>query len=245
MTFMLIPAGSFVKGSPPDEEGRSDSKEEQKRVNISEPFYLGQTEVTEAQFATLYGKEYLCSTTPHSVPVTNIYWCDAVCYCRLLTQWAHDRGIFLGWKFLLPTGNQWEYACRAGSTTRFSSGEGLGDLERVAWTSGAVRDVAQKEPNAWGLYDMHGNVAEWYSDSFSKYRGGHVGSEIAAFRAAATDYKFFDHTKDPCIGFRIALVRDGGSFPPVESPTSSPNDVTATRENLPQKKHFHPYKTKR
>ena len=175
MEFMPIPAGTFVMGSPKDEDGR-DNDEDQVQVNITKSFYMGKTEVTEAQFLELYDDDSP-SGNKDNEPVAEVSWNEAMEYCEALTRWAHKQGKFLGWKFTLPTEAQWEYACRAGTTTMYHSGNKRRDLKRVAryceepgW---GVREVAQKEPNAFGLYDMHGNVWEWCLDWYgSRLQGG-------------------------------------------------------------------------
>lgn len=227
MEFMPIPAGTFVMGSPEDEEGHADD-ENQVRVNITKAFYMGKTEVTEAQFLEFFDDDSP-SGNKNDEPVAKVSWNEAMEYCKALTKWAHKQGKFLGWMFTLPTEAQWEYACRAGTTTMYHSGGKRRDLKRVAWydeTSGCgVNEVAQKEPNLWGLYDMHGNVWEWCSDWYARelqggddptgpesgsrrvYRGGSWSYDAQRCRSAFR-YCYSPGSRSDGLGFRVALVRE-------------------------------------
>ncbi|MBP3301926.1 MAG: formylglycine-generating enzyme family protein [Opitutales bacterium] len=227
MEFIPIPAGTFMMGSPEDEEGRSDD-ENQVRVNITNAFYMGKTEVTEAQYSAVMNDD-APSNNGENEPVTKVCWGDAMSFCKQLTAWAHSQGKMLGWKFTLPTEAQWEYACRAGTTTIYYSGDKIRDLKRVAWytdTPGfGTSPVGKKVPNAWGLYDMHGNVWEWCSDWYDRKlqggenpigpksglnrvnRGGSWSNEASRCRSAERDYD----SPSTCLfnlGFRVALVRE-------------------------------------
>jgi formylglycine-generating enzyme required for sulfatase activity len=133
-------------------------------VLISKPFYLGKYEVTQEQFCALMNRNP--SATPGArQPVENVTWREAAEWCRRLTQ-------VCGRAVRLPTEAEWEWACRAGTSTYFHSGSGLHDLDEIAWydqnSGGRTHEVGQKTPNAWGLYDMSGNVAEWCSDVFDR-----------------------------------------------------------------------------
>lgn len=168
MTFMPIPAGTFIMGSPKTEPGREDN-ENQVRVNITKPFYLAQTETTCGQYIAIMDDDSPISDGKND-PVTNVLWKEAMTVCETLTKWAHDKGLLSGWKFTLPTEAQWEYACRAGTTTAWSFGDNpkLSEMKEHMWYGESwgfgPYPVAQKKPNAWGLYDMHGNVKEWCLD---------------------------------------------------------------------------------
>ncbi len=227
MEFMPIPAGTFVMGSPEDEDGR-DSDENQVRVNITKAFYMGKTEVTEAQFLEFFDDDSP-SGNKNNEPVEKVTWNEAMEYCKALTKWAHKQGKFLGWMFTLPTEAQWEYACRAGTTTMYHSGGKRRDLKRVAWYSETSKwnehEVAQKEPNLWGLYDMHGNVWEWCSDWYArKLQGGDdpTGPESGSFRVLRGGGWLFSAQgcrsalrggvspgyRGNYLGFRVALVQE-------------------------------------
>jgi len=161
---VLIPAGAFVMGSPPGEAKteKEAAIEKQHKVTISKPFYIGKFELTQAQF------EKIAGTNPSSVkgdtlPVHNLAWQDAKDFCDKLSQ-------KLGRDVHLPTEAQWEYACRAGTTTAYSSGGTIDDLGKVGWygkiSGNKMHTVGELKPNAWGLYDMHGNAREYVRDLF-------------------------------------------------------------------------------
>lgn len=180
MTFMPIPAGTFIMGSPKTEPGREDN-ENQVRVNITKPFYLAQTETTCGQYIAIMDDDPP-NRDEKNDPVRKVLWKEAMTVCETLTKWAHDKGWLSGWKFTLPTEAQWEYACRAGTTTAWNFGDNLKrrELKEHMWytenTGLGSKPVAQKKPNAWGLYDMHGNEREWCLDvagrSVSPLKGG-------------------------------------------------------------------------
>jgi formylglycine-generating enzyme required for sulfatase activity len=134
-------------------------------VTISTPFYLGRFEVTQEQYQQVLGTAPACFIG-QNLPVENVSWDDAQEFCKK----ASERTNLM---VRLPTEAEWEYACRAGTTTRFCSGDADADLESVAWyganSGGTTHAVGQKKPNAWGLYDMHGNVFEWCADSYANY----------------------------------------------------------------------------
>jgi len=154
IVFLLVEPGTFRMGSPEGEEGRDSDEGPVHEVEITRPFYLGETEVTQAQWKKVMG-----SNPSHrkgdDLPVENVSWNDAVEFCR-------KAG------YRLPTEAEWEYACRTGSTTRFSFGDADGRLDEYAWyggnSGGRTHPVGQKKPNAWGFRDMHGNVWEWCAD---------------------------------------------------------------------------------
>jgi formylglycine-generating enzyme required for sulfatase activity len=158
-TFRLIPTGSFVMGSPVDEPNRWDN-ERQHPVEITQPFLLKTTPVTQAEWLAVMGNNPARAKGDDRRPVERLKWEDTSRFCEALS--AQTEGAYR-----LPTEAQWEYACRAGTTTAR-----YGDLDAVAWhresANGLPQPVAQKQPNAWGLYDMLGNVWEWCNDWFSR-----------------------------------------------------------------------------
>lgn len=163
----FIPAGTFVMGSSPNEKDRDFNESPQQQVTISQPFYLGVYEVTQEQWAAVMGTYPSRFGYVPTNPVEQISWED----CQSFINKLNTMGLGT---FRLPTEAEWEYACRAGSTTRFPWGDdpGYSILNQYAWygessTTGATHYVGQKRPNSWGLYDMHGNVWEWCNDWFA------------------------------------------------------------------------------
>jgi len=165
MKLVLIRPGKFVMGSPDSEQGRNKNEGPQHEVTISKPFCMGATEVTQAQFEALMGTNPSKFKGPTN-PVDSVTWDEAVEFCRKLSEKT-------GKAVRLPTEAEWEYACRAGSKTRFSFGDSDSVLGDYAWcgsnSGGKTHPVGQKKPNPWGLYDMHGNLYEWCADWRSPY----------------------------------------------------------------------------
>jgi formylglycine-generating enzyme required for sulfatase activity/tRNA A-37 threonylcarbamoyl transferase component Bud32 len=166
MEFLLIPAGSFIMGSDFADEAPAH------KVTLTKPFYLGKFEVTEEQW------ESVMASDPNGVkvsrlPVANVTWEDAQAFLKKLQEKT-------GRRFALPTEAQWEYACRAGSTTVYSFGNDEAELADYAWFGANSDDnthpVGEKKPNPWGLYDMYGNVWELCADGFAQYRAGPVAN---------------------------------------------------------------------
>ncbi|MFO0011431.1 MAG: formylglycine-generating enzyme family protein [Planctomycetota bacterium] len=182
MKLVLIPKGTFQMGSPRGEE-RRENKEQQHQVTISNDYYLGVTEVTQGQYEKVMGtnpsyfqKRFIRESDSSMYPVERVLWEDAVEFCKKLSDLPEEKKA--GRVYRLPTEAEWEYACRAGSTTAFHFGESPEQLGDYAWyfdNSGyCTHPVALKKPNAWGLYDMHGNVWEWCSDWYDEYPKGTV-----------------------------------------------------------------------
>ena len=170
MEFVRIPAGEFEMGSPSDEEGRRDWWEGPvHHVNIEKAFYMGRYEVTQKQWRAIMGDNpsYFVGD---DLPVEQVSWDDVQEFIKKLNEKEGTN------KYRLPSEAEWEYACRAGTTTRYSFGDDESKLGDYAWyyknSSGKTHPVGQKEPNLWGLYDMHGNVWEWVQDKWhSDYNG--------------------------------------------------------------------------
>jgi formylglycine-generating enzyme required for sulfatase activity len=179
MEFVLIPAGSFVMGSPPDEPGRGDD-ERQHRVTLTKGFYISVTEVTQGQWHQIIGNDpSLFQDCGADCPVEFVSWND----CQEFVQRLNQREG--GNRYRLPTEAEWEYACRAGSITAFANGSitetGCGhdpNLDIMGWYCGnsgkKPHPVAQKKENAFGVYDMHGNVWEWCQDWYGPYPSSYV-----------------------------------------------------------------------
>ena len=187
MEFVLIPAGSFDMGSPSGEDGRYDDEGPVHKVNIQDGFYLGKYEVTREQWREVMGDDPSTSKGDRSVglvslndvqevinkkyhPVETISWVDAQEFIKKLNQ---KEGVN---KYRLPSEAEWEYAARAGTTTRYSFGDDDSELGDYAWqrynSDSKTHPVGQKKPNLWGLYDMHGNVWEWVQDKWNDDYGG-------------------------------------------------------------------------
>ena len=163
--FVLIEAGSFFMGSNdslayPDEQPIHE-------VTISQPFYMGKTEVTQAQWTAIMG-ENPSQFIGEARPVDNIGPSDIQAFLTALNEAAECPSCYR-----LPTEAEWEYAARAGSTAPFSFADDSDSLASYAWYSTnaeyKTHPVGQKKPNAWGLYDMHGNVYEWVQDRYGPY----------------------------------------------------------------------------
>jgi formylglycine-generating enzyme required for sulfatase activity len=182
MKLAPIPAGKFLMGSPADEVERDDN-EVQHEVTISRPFYMGVYEVTQREFNHL-----MAGTVKRGAifndrrgggadfPMENIQWNEAVAFCDTLSRLPQEKNA--GRRYRLPTEAEWEYACRAGTTTPFHFGKSLsskeanfngnypyGGADKGPFV-GLTAKVGSFAPNAWGLYDMHGNVAEWCADYY-------------------------------------------------------------------------------
>jgi formylglycine-generating enzyme required for sulfatase activity len=169
LVFRFIPPGEFLMGA----RGFSPREEPAHRVRIERPFWLGETPVTNEQYAVFHtGAEIPAQTSfssdPNS-PKTMIGWDDAIRFCRWLSR-DHQRHFPSGkWLTCLPTEAEWEYACRAGSETEFNTGDGIGALETAGcfgqpFAVGSTGTVGRKSPNGWGLRDMHGCVFECCHD---------------------------------------------------------------------------------
>lgn len=179
---LAIPAGSFLMGSARTEYGRHDGEGPQHRVFLHE-FALSATPITQAQYFDVMEVNPSNSHNPEA-PVICISWYDACEFCNRLslregrTPTYEISGRSVAWNaaadgFRLPTEAEWEYACRAGSSTRFSNGDEDDRLDAIAWyrnnSRGELPAVAKREANRWGLYDMHGTVWEWVWDRYDRF----------------------------------------------------------------------------
>ena len=234
MLFTWCEPGDFVMGDEP-----------RKRVLLSEGFYMAWYEVTRGQWKDLMRSEpwlldpNLAKLNKPSHPAARISWEEALEYCTKLTAIDHESGqLPPDWIYTLPTEAQWEYACRAGSTARYCFGDGPGGLDDYAWLRSNVtvdqltaspHRTGEKKANAWGLFDMHGNVAEWCLDSHideipggcdpffgdpnqrsKQLRGGHWKSDEAACASAQRSHAPSDSNSNG-IGFRVVMVRKSGN----------------------------------
>ena len=167
MRFVYIPPGTFIMGSPPGEPGRNND-ETRHQVTLTKGFYIQAREVTQKQWKAVMGKNpSLFINCGDDCPVEQVKWNTVQEFIIKLNRLEGSD------KYRLPTEAEWEYACRAGSTTRFYFGDDEEKLPEYAWygrdARGRTHPVGRKKPNAWGLYDMHGNVWEWCQDWYGDY----------------------------------------------------------------------------
>ena len=238
-----IPPGTFTMGSPASERNRNGDEGPETVVTISKGFWLGKYEVTQREYVAVMGSNLSYFTGDPDRPVEMVSWYEAVEYCNRLTARERAAGrLPAGYEYRLPTEAQWEYACRAGTTTRFSFGDALecddecgacSIADRYMWWCGnnipygpyGTKRVGQKQPNAWGLYDMHGNVSEWcadwYSDrlpggsvtdptgptsGFCRVRRGGSWGDGGQYCRSASRREFWPGLGGGALGFRAALV---------------------------------------
>ena len=170
MQFKLIPAGTFTMG-----DSTGDEDESPHEVILTKPLKMGVHEVTQTQYEQVMGVNPSYFKGAEN-PVEKVSWEDAVEFCRKLSELPAEKAA--GNVYRLPTEAEWEHACRAGTTTKFSFGDDASNLGDYAWhreNSGrTTHPVGGKQPNAWGLYDMHGNVWEWCQDVYGDYSSGAV-----------------------------------------------------------------------
>ncbi|MBO7524585.1 MAG: formylglycine-generating enzyme family protein, partial [Verrucomicrobia bacterium] len=243
LDMVWIEPGTFMMGSPEDESGRY-SDETQHQVTLTKGFWLGKYEITQAQYKAVMDFNP-CEFIGANLPVEKVSWNEAMEFCSRLTDIEREAGrLPEGYEYTLPTEAQWEYACRAGTTTALNSGKDLSntkecpEMDEVGWywynggredyynDSICTHPVGQKKPNAWGIYDMHGNVQEWckdwYEDDYPSssvtdptgpgsgstrvLRGGCWGSDAVCCRSAYRS-SYFPSDRNNSMGFRVALSR--------------------------------------
>jgi formylglycine-generating enzyme required for sulfatase activity len=241
MNFVLIPAGSFVMGSETSEVFRGPDEGPRRRVTISRAFYLGVHLVTQRDYEAVMGGNPSYFTSDHDGspmhPVEQVSWDDANQFCHRLSQRFEEQRA--GRRYSLPTEAEWEYACRAGTTTPFSlvssinltvkeanfDGSHAFGAGEVGAALGRTSKVGSYASNAWGLFDMHGNVwewtADWYADSYGSanavtdptgaetgtqriLRGGSWNNSGFICRSARRN-KIAPHFRNSNIGFRVVL----------------------------------------
>lgn len=238
MRFAQIPPGEFLMGAPDDEEGSLDNERPRRPVTIAESFWMGVYPVTQGEYRKVlrrwseYFKKRYVGLDTMRFPAEMIDWEDAVEFCRLLSEKESSDG----WSYRLPSEAEWEYACRAGTTTAFHYGNSLsskqanfngkcpyGDAEKGP-NLRRMTEVGSYQPNAFGLYDMHGNVSEWCGDWFGDYSeqpqvdpSGPISGERRVTRGRGWNGKathsrsafrrgLQPDTKDDVVGFRCILV---------------------------------------
>ena len=218
-----IGPGSFKMGSPEDEEGRFDSEGPQHKVTLTKGYWLFDTPVTQDLWEAVMGNNPSYFQNPEC-PVEQISWEMAQEFLNKINE------RIAGLELSLPTEAQWEYACRAGTDTRYYFGDAEAKLDDYAWydknSDGKTHPVGQKTANPWGLYDMHGNVWEWCHDDMRNYkdtaetdptgsleskrralRGGSWIVSARSVRSARRSQLDRDDRYDG-IGFRCARVRE-------------------------------------
>ncbi len=218
MKFKLIPAGKFIMG-----EG-----DQAHEVTLTKPFKMGVHEVTQAQYEQVMGVNPSKFKGADN-PVETVSWKDAVEFCRKLSELPAEKEA--GNVYRLPTEAEWEYACRAGTTTKYSFGDDESEFGDYAWHDDNADDkthpVGGKKPNAWGLYDLHGNVFEWCQDRYGDYPSGTVtdptGAALGSNRVnrggcwgytavncrSAYRYGYFPSYRHFNFGFRVSLTPSG------------------------------------
>ncbi len=215
---MKVEAGTFVMSA---KDGENYSSEVPHRATLTKDFYIGRTEVTQAQWKEMMGDNPSSNRKGDTLPVENVSWNDAMEFCERLNEMGKAP---TGWKFTLPTETQWEYAARGGNKSKGYKYSGSNDVDEVACT-GSLQPVRKKKPNELGLYDMSGNVAEWCLDnwepdsskliaeftrdndgggSFRTCRGG-GGSRFC--RVAFRSQHYSPDCKTTNLGSRLALVQ--------------------------------------
>ncbi len=178
IAMIWIAPGTFVMSNP---LGGGDDTE----VTLTRGYWLGRTEVTQAQWQAVAEKIPVFENIPvpsyfkgSDRPVERVTWDMAMAFCAQLSEDERAAGrLPPGYAYSLPTEAQWEYGCRAGTTGKYA-----GEIAAMAWydnnSGGETHPVAQKRPNPWGFYDMHGNVVEWCVDWYGGYPGGRVNDPI-------------------------------------------------------------------
>jgi formylglycine-generating enzyme required for sulfatase activity len=227
---VFIPPGTFWMGSPTNEVDRTSVEGPQTLVTVSRGFWIGKYHVTQGEYESVVGTNPSHFTGDPTLPVEQVSWFDATNYCGKLTEQERAAGrISTNALYRLPTEAEWEYACRAWTTTRFSYGDdpGYTNLAAYAWyadnSGAATHPVGQKLPNPWGLYDMHGNVLNWCQDWWGTYPGGSLSDpqgpttgslrvirggswlRTAAHCRSAFRHYFAPNTTNILIGFRVVL----------------------------------------
>jgi len=216
-----IEPGTFTMGSPSSEPGRWDDEGPQHEVTISRGFYLGKFEVTQGQWQAVMGtrpwagESYVRENPNH--PAVYISWNDVQAFIQKWNEAAEDS------LYRLPTEAEWEYACRAGSVTRWSFGDDESQLGEYAWYRDNAWDVGEeyahavgtKLPNPWGLYDMHGNVWEWCKDGYGSYSSDAqvdpLGPAAGSFRVSRGGY-FYNFARFTRSAFRNYYTPDDRYF---------------------------------
>jgi formylglycine-generating enzyme required for sulfatase activity len=226
MKLVRIPAGTFLMGST-KAEGGDDNERPQHEVTIRKAFYMGAYPVTQEQYKQVMGRHF---SSNGKLPAEKVGWHHAVNFCERLSARTEEKAA--GREYWLPTEAEWEYACRAGTMTRYHSGDGEEDLKKAGWyernSGGRTHTVGRKAPNKFGLFDMHGNVWQWCDDWYGEdhYRwGDREGPASGRFRVLRGG-SWFSRARDcraayrmcyspemslDTVGFRVVCIQAGSS----------------------------------
>ena len=237
MKFRLVKPGSFMMGSPKSESRRF-ADEEQRRTTIATPYYLSVYQTTQAEWRAATGENPSKRSTSKTAPVESVSWFDCADFLEKINSEAYllelQKYLGVNWRYAFPTEAQWEYACRAGTTTAYYFGDapderaanfGKGNLENAKQSKEATTlDVGSFPPNPWGFYDMCGNVCEWCFDFYADYdfndsvdpKGGRANAERVArggsWRSvpencrSASRFNFLPTFRGDVCGLRVAIV---------------------------------------
>jgi formylglycine-generating enzyme required for sulfatase activity len=184
MRLVPIPAGQFQMGSLDSDSDANDNEKPQHLVKITKPFYLSVYEVTQQQYEQVMGANPSHFKGDDGRPVEQVSWFDAIDFCNRLSEreglpqfYKVEGGqvtVAGGGGYRLPTEVEWEYVCRAGNETAYCFGDEKEQLDQFDWFGESSKEtthpVGQKQANAWGLYDMHGNAFEWCWDWYAEYQ---------------------------------------------------------------------------
>jgi formylglycine-generating enzyme required for sulfatase activity len=248
---VLLRPGEFWRGSPDEEKGAGTAEKPRRKIKISQPFFLGKHKITQQQFEEVMkrnpsafsakggSRDKVSGLDTRQHPVESLSWLEAVQFCNRLSA-RHGLPAYYdidgttvtvhgGTGYRLPTEAEWEYACRAGTTTRWSFGDDEKKLPDHAWfadnAGGRTHPVGKKKPNPWGLFDMHGNVPEWCWDRYDRgyyrsspvidpagsgrgetrvFRGGGFNVSANETRSAARDSLGASYRVLTLVGLRVA-----------------------------------------
>jgi len=211
---LRLEPGQFRRGSPPEEVGRRTSDPQVGPASVAKPFFIGVFEITQAQYESVLKRSPSYWRGNPSWPVDQVTWGDLTGNTGFLAKLNSDLTKTLGGMLVadLPTDDEWEYACRAGTTTSFNNGASITNLENDSAlkniahynkAGGGPRPAGSFDPNAWGLYDMHGNLQEWTQDRY--VRGGSWQSKAAGCRASTRIQMSREASASNQTGFRLVL----------------------------------------